>query len=157
MPPSDKSPVEVSRTLLWLWTAAGFGSEEKGFMGGASGSSMYTRGVGHSSIFLSKSPCSRKATHGTQPSLMELLFSVDICHVLAASQGLVQRRQRLPSAFLPSEATHSKKKGKEQEYNNPPKTGSSSSQGNSYSQHGSNGRSLPGRVGGHLEQITPSH
>lgn len=58
MPPSDKSPVEVSRTLLWLWTAAGFGSEEKGFMGGASGSSMYTRGVGHSSIFLSKSPCS---------------------------------------------------------------------------------------------------
>lgn len=60
MPPSGKSPVEVSRTLLWLWTAAGFGfgSEEKGFIGGASGSSMYTRGVGHSSIFLSKSPCS---------------------------------------------------------------------------------------------------
>lgn len=60
MPPSDKYPVEASRTLLWLWTAAGFGfgSEEKGFVGGASGSSMYTREVGHSSIFLSKSPCS---------------------------------------------------------------------------------------------------
>lgn len=60
MPPSDKSLVEASRTLLWLWSAAGFGfgSEEKGFAGDASGSSMYTREVGHSSIFLSKSPCS---------------------------------------------------------------------------------------------------
>lgn len=60
MPPSDKSLVEVSRMLLWLQTAVGFGfsSEEKGFIGEASGSSMYTREVGHSSIFLAKSPCS---------------------------------------------------------------------------------------------------
>lgn len=60
MPPSDKSLVEASRMLLWLRAAAGFGSgsEEKGFIGEASGSSMYTREVGHSSIFLSKSPCS---------------------------------------------------------------------------------------------------
>lgn len=60
MPPSDKSLVEASRMLLWLWSAAGFGfgSEEKGFTGDASGSSMYPREVGHSSIFLSESPCS---------------------------------------------------------------------------------------------------
>lgn len=60
MPPSDKSLVEVSRMLLWLQTAVGFGfgSEEKGFIGETSGSSMYMREVGHSSIFLAKSPCS---------------------------------------------------------------------------------------------------
>lgn len=59
VPPSDKCLVEASRMLLYLRAAAGlgFGTEEKGFVGEASGSSMYTREVGHSSSFLSKSPC----------------------------------------------------------------------------------------------------
>lgn len=158
MPPSGKSPVEVSRMLLWLWAAAGFGfsSEEKGFIGGASGSSMYTSEVGHSSIFLSKSPCSWKATHGTQPSLMQLLFSVDMSHVLTASQALCTEDEDCP---LPSclQRPLAAQTMQGQKYSYPPKIGSSSIQDNSYSQHGSNRRSLPGRAGGHLEQLTPNH